>query len=89
MSVITREVSATTTGSKFISPEEIDELKYLGSIFVVDEETPEEIIGVVYHDTDSDIWVLETIDFVSDNTESFKDLFNHYADENFKFLVKE
>lgn len=89
MSIITREVSAVETGSNFISPQEIDELKYLGSIFVVDEDSPEEIIGFVYHDTDSDIWVMETIDFVSDNTDTFKELFDHYADESFKFLVKE
>jgi hypothetical protein len=84
-----RVISQEMQGDGFISPQEVDNGKYIGSIFVVEMDEPDEVVGFVYHDVDDDYWIMETRDFISDKFESFTDLFENYLDEEVELFVKE
>jgi len=83
-------ITTTETGEGFLSPTDIDNGKYIGSIFLEQTNCLGEIIGFVYHDVERDFWVMETLDAVSEEFDTFLDLYEEeIAEWNYVAFVKD
>ena len=80
--------------NRIITKELVDDVQkgeFYGILLILNEDN--EVIGFVYHYEEKEIWVIETIDFLSDNFNSFNDLWDYWETEsdfeNFKMIVRE
>lgn len=80
--------------NRIITKELVDDVQkgeFYGILLILNEDN--EVIGFVYHYEEKEVWVIETIDFLSDNFNSFNDLWDYWETEsdfeNFKIIVRE
>lgn len=80
--------------NRIITKELVDDVQkgeFYGILLILNEDN--EVIGFVYHYEEKEIWVIETVDFLSNDFETFNDLWDYWETEsdfeNFKMIVRE
>ena len=80
--------------NRIITKELVDDVQkgeFYGILLILNEDN--EVIGFVYHYEEKEVWVIETIDFLSTDFNSFNDLWDYWETEsdfeNFKIIVRE
>ena len=65
--------------------------EFYGILLILNEDN--EVIGFVYRYEEKEVWVIETIDFLSTDFNSFNDLWDYWETESdfedFKMIVRE
>ena len=71
--------------------DDVQKGEFYGILLILNEDN--EVIGFVYHYEEKEVWVIETIDFLSTDFNSFNDLWDYWETEsdfeNFKIIVRE
>lgn len=80
--------------NRIITKELVDDVQkgeFYGILLILNEDN--EVIGFVYHYEEKEVWVIETIDFLSTDFNSFNDLWDYWETESdfedFKMIVRE
>ena len=80
--------------NRIITKELVDDVQkgeFYGILLILNKDN--EVIGFVYHYEEKEVWVIETIDFLSTDFNSFNDLWDYWETEsdfeNFKMIVRE
>ena len=80
--------------NRIITKELVDDVQkgeFYGILLILNEDN--EVIGFVYHYEEKEVWVIETIDFLSTDFNSFNDLWDYWETESdfedFKIIVRE
>lgn len=78
--------------NRIITKELVDDVQkgeFYGILLILNEDN--EVIGFVYHYEEKEVWVIETIDFLSTDFNSFNDLWDYWETESdfedFKIIV--
>ena len=86
--MIDKLVSKTEPG---IKPEDVQKGEFYGILLILNVDN--DVAGYVYHYEENDTWVIETVDFLSDDFETFNDLWDYWETEpdfeDFKMIVRE
>lgn len=71
--------------------DDVQKGEFYGILLILNEDN--EVIGFVYHYEEKEVWVIETIDFLSTDFNSFNDLWDYWETESdfedFKMIVRE
>ena len=71
--------------------DDVQKGEFYGILLILNEDN--EVIGFVYHYEEKEVWVIETIDFLSTDFNSFNDLWDYWETESdfedFKIIVRE
>lgn len=71
--------------------DDVQKGEFYGILLILNEDN--EVIGFVYHYEEKEVWVIETVDFLSDDFNSFNDLWDYWETESdfedFKMIVRE
>ena len=80
--------------NRIITKELVDDVQkgeFYGILLILNEDN--EVIGFVYHYEEKEVWVIETIDFLSTDFNSFNDQWDYWETESdfedFKMIVRE
>lgn len=65
--------------------------EFYGILLILNEDN--EVIGFVYHYEEKEVWVIETVDFLSDDFGTFNELWDYWEInpdfDDFKMIMRE
>lgn len=80
--------------NRIITKELVDDVQkgeFYGILLILNEDN--EVIGFVYHYEEKEVWVIETVDFLSDDFGTFNELWDYWEInpdfDDFKMIMRE
>lgn len=71
--------------------DDVQKGEFYGILLILDVDN--DVVGYVYHYEENEAWVIETVDFLSNDFETFNDLWDYWETEpdfeDFKMIVRE